>query len=224
MLQHNETDWDFVWRLAKRIGFEFIVDDEAGRRSSKPERRRRAGRAHATPTTCTSFRPRITAVQQVEEVNVRGFDLKAKQRSTRPRPSPKQVTEAGIKRSEIVKASSPATRRSRSRPVVRSARARPTTMAQAQLDQLANAYLAAEGTCDGNPRIKAGVEAQDQGRRQQLLGHLPRRQGGPRDLTAAAATRRAFSNSAGEHTLLGQSGGGNGGGRSGRSTRSWSAS
>ena len=32
------------------------------------------------PDDLHSFRPRITAVQQVEKVNVRGFDLKAKQK------------------------------------------------------------------------------------------------------------------------------------------------
>src|SRR5947209_4872686 len=27
MQQDNETDWDFIWRLAERVGFEFVVED-----------------------------------------------------------------------------------------------------------------------------------------------------------------------------------------------------
>ena len=27
MQQDNETDWDFIWRLAERVGFEFVVAD-----------------------------------------------------------------------------------------------------------------------------------------------------------------------------------------------------
>ena len=27
MQQDNETDWDFIWRLADRVGFEFVVED-----------------------------------------------------------------------------------------------------------------------------------------------------------------------------------------------------
>ena len=26
--QDNETDWDFIWRLAERCGFEFVVEDQ----------------------------------------------------------------------------------------------------------------------------------------------------------------------------------------------------
>ena len=96
-------------------------------------------------------------------------------------------------------------------------------MAQSMLDQLANAYLAAEGACQGDPRIKAGAKLKITGVGSKFSGHLPRRQGRARDHAAAAATRPSFSNSVGEHTLLGQAGGGNSAAPT-RSTRSWSAS
>ena len=28
--QNNETDWDFIWRLADRVGFEFTMEDQIG--------------------------------------------------------------------------------------------------------------------------------------------------------------------------------------------------
>jgi uncharacterized protein involved in type VI secretion and phage assembly len=83
-------------------------------------------------------------------------------------------------------------------------------MAQASLDHLANAYLGAEGTCHGNPKIKPGAVIRISGVGRNYSGtyrvakavHVIRGGGG-------YVTQ--FSNSPGEHSLLGQSSG-NGGG------------
>ena len=40
MQQDNETDWDFIWRLAERVGFEFVIEDQTAH-FRKPARRRR---------------------------------------------------------------------------------------------------------------------------------------------------------------------------------------
>ena len=71
------------------------------------------------------------------------------------------------------------------------------------LDQLANAYLAAEGSCHGNPNIKAGTKLKITGVGKDFSGtyrvakatHL---------LGTAGGYTTEFSNSVGEHTLLGQ--------------------
>ena len=66
--QDNETDWDFIWRLAERVGFEFVVEDGIAR-----FRRQQADGSPVAlewPTTLRSFRPRVTAVQQVDEVTL----------------------------------------------------------------------------------------------------------------------------------------------------------
>ena len=55
MQQDNETDWDFIWRLAERVGFEFVVEDNDAHfrkptpttRWSSSGRRRCARSAHA---------------------------------------------------------------------------------------------------------------------------------------------------------------------------------
>lgn len=81
--QSNESDWEFLWRLAGAIDFEVVVLDK------ELHFREAGGMADAEPVTLAwgaqlvSFRPRVTGVQQMHEVLVRGWD-----------PSTKQVIEA----------------------------------------------------------------------------------------------------------------------------------
>ena len=79
VLQHNETDWEFVWRMARRNGFEFLVGDDGAATFKKPNVDGDPVELRYTDGL-SNFRPRVTAVMQVEEVSVRGFDLKAKQK------------------------------------------------------------------------------------------------------------------------------------------------
>ena len=206
VLQHNETDWDFVWRLAKRIGFEFICDDKTAE-FKKPNPNAESV-SLTYPDDLYEFRPRLTAVQQVEKVIVRGFDLKAKKSVTRTKTTPEQVTSAGIQRSEMVKAFPGASLEIAGQSFNKSEEA--DSMAQAALDQLANAYLAAEGACFGDPRIKAGVKLEVKGIGSKYSGTY-RVAKAVHSISGGGGYTTSFSNSVGEHTLLGQTGGGNGG-------------
>ena len=78
-------------------------------------------------------------------------------------------------------------------------------MAQAQLNLLANAYLAAEGMCLGNPKIKAGAMLKISGVGQKYSGTYRVAKAVHVLTTGGYVTQ--FANSAGEHTLLGQSAG-----------------
>jgi phage protein D/phage baseplate assembly protein gpV len=206
VLQHNETDWEFVWRLAKRIGFELTVDDTQGS-FKKPDAN--ADQVDLNyPEDLHSFRPRITAVQQVEKVNVRGFDFKAKQKVETTASRPVQVTEAGIKRADVVKAYPGATLEIGGQSFASPSEA--TSIGQSMLDQLANAYLAAEGTCHGDPRIKAGAKLNITGVGAKFSGTY-RVAKAVHAITGGGGYTTSFSNSVGEHTILGQAGGGNGG-------------
>ena len=206
VLQHNETDWDFIWRLAKRIGFEFICED------TKAEFKKPDPNAESVtltyPDDIYEFRPRLTAVQQVEKVVVRGFDLKTKQSVTRTQTSPEQVTSAGIARSEMVSAFPGASLEIAGQSFNTTEEA--DSMAQAALDQLANAYLAAEGACFGDPRIKAGMKLEIRGIGSKYSGTY-RVAKAIHAIAGGGGYTTTFSNSAGEHTLLGQAGGGNAG-------------
>jgi uncharacterized protein involved in type VI secretion and phage assembly len=117
--------------------------------------------------------------------------------------SPDQVTEAGITRQEILGKFPASQLEIAGQSFVSTDEA--DRIAQASLDQLANAYLAAEGSTAGNPAIKAGVKLKISGVGSDFSGtyrvakavHVLR--------TGGYVTQ--FANSSGEHTLLGQTGG-----------------
>jgi phage protein D/phage baseplate assembly protein gpV len=152
MQQDNETDWDFIWRLAERCGFEFVVEDTKAFF-------RKPGHGGTVdlewPKSLSSFRPRMTAVQQVGAVSVYAHDPKTKQAIQVEESAPEQIAQIGITRAEVAGAFAEAKMHVATEPVKSSAEG--STLAQALLDKLANGYIAAEGTGPGNPRVKAGV-------------------------------------------------------------------
>jgi phage protein D/phage baseplate assembly protein gpV len=202
VFQHNETDWDFVWRLARRIGFEFVVDDTKAT-FGKPKAGDEVELAY--PNDLHSFRPRITSVQQVDKVNVRGFDLKAKKQVVSTKQSPNQLTEAGIKRSDVLKKFKGAQLEISGQSF--STQQEADQIAQSMLDLHANAYLAAEGSCHGNPKIKAGTKLKITGVGKDFSG-IYRVAKAQHLIGTAGGYTTEFSNSVGEHTLLGQTAGG----------------
>jgi phage protein D/phage baseplate assembly protein gpV len=151
--QENETDWDFCWRLAERIGFEVVVEDQT-LYFRKPKTDNPV--ELTWPETLRSFRPRVTAVQQVTEVTVRAWDPKTNQAIEATATTPNQVAEIGLTRDEVVHAlPGEATVHVATEPVAR--RGQADAIAQALLDKLANGYVAAEGVAPGNPKIRAGA-------------------------------------------------------------------
>jgi phage protein D/phage baseplate assembly protein gpV len=206
ILQNNETDWDFIWRLARRMGFEFVVTDATKARFGPPELSEEVELSY--PDDLHSFRPRITSVQQVEKVNVRGFDSESKKEVTRTKDSPNQLTKAGIERSTVASKFKGDSLEiaGQSFSSVEEADA----IAQSMLDQLANGYLAAEGSCHGNPKIKAGSKLKITGVGKNFSGTYRVAKATHLIGTAGGYTTE-FSNSVGEHSLLGQVGGANGG-------------
>ena len=74
--QNNETDWELIWRLADRSGLELVID---GRMASLRKPSSEDAIELEWPTTLRSFNPRLTAVQQVDEVTLRAQDPKTKQ-------------------------------------------------------------------------------------------------------------------------------------------------
>jgi phage protein D/phage baseplate assembly protein gpV len=206
VVQNSESDWDFIWRLARRIGFELTVNDRVAE-FKPPEQSTPLELAY--PEHLHAFRPRITAVQQVQTVNVRGFDSKTKQVAMGSASTPRQVTQAGITRQQVRDTFPGAVIEIGGQAFKTQSEA--STIAQATLDQLANAYLTAEGECDGNPLIKAGARIRISGVGRKYSG-VYRVAKAVHMLTAGGYVTQ-FSNSAGEHTLLGQSGGANGGPR-----------
>lgn len=152
MQQNNETDWDFIWRLAECVGFEFVVHDTVAHF-------RQPVAHHAVqlewPTALRSFKPRVTATQQARQVTLAAQDPKTKQAITSTASSPNQIAGIGVDRDTIANAFDGADVHVATEPVKTQSEA--DTLTQALLDKLANGYVAADGVSDGNPEIKAGV-------------------------------------------------------------------
>ena len=155
--QNNETDWDFLWRLASRIDFELVVLD-------KTLHFRRAGGSSGSPLTLrwgenlVSFRPRVTGVQQVDEVIVRGWDPKTKKAIEATARADGLDSRIGIARDRVVGAIGGGTVTVADRPVVTDREA--DALAKSVAAQLANAYVEAKGTCHGDPRLRAGSKVE----------------------------------------------------------------
>jgi len=152
MQQDNETDLDFIWRLAHRIGFGFRVDGtKAYFKAVKTE----TPIELQYPVPLYSFKPRLTAVQQVTTVTVNAWDPKAKKAIRAQKNTPQQAATIGIARSKVTQPFGAASLHVATEPVETAAAA--AALAQSLLDRIANSYVTAEGTCFGEPRIRAGT-------------------------------------------------------------------
>jgi uncharacterized protein involved in type VI secretion and phage assembly len=122
--------------------------------------------------------------------------------------SPEQLTRAGIDRGSVTGKFG----ESKIEIVGQSFRSQAESdrMAQSQLDQLANAYVAAVGETEGNPAIKAGVKLKISGVGSSFSGTY-RAARVEHTISSGGAYTTKFFNSIGDHTLIGQAGGGGGG-------------
>jgi uncharacterized protein involved in type VI secretion and phage assembly len=166
--QNNETDWELIWRLADRSGLELVID---GRTASLRKPSSDNAVELEWPATLRSFNPRVTAVQQVDEVTLRAQDPKTNQAIDVSASSPQQVAQIGVNRHTIVAAFEEAKTHIATEPV--KSQAEGMSVAQAKLDRLANAYVAIEASTSGNPKIKAGASVKIGGVGQQFSGTYP---------------------------------------------------
>ena len=152
--QSNETDWELLWRLADEIGFEVHV-------SGRQLQFRRAGAADGgSPPRLrwgeglVMFRPRATAVQQLERVTVRGWDPSTK-RPIEASAKPSQAgTAIGVGRPAAVSAFGGGTLTIADRPVRTAAQA--SALAASVAARIGETFVEAEGTTVGDPALRAG--------------------------------------------------------------------
>lgn len=153
--QNNETDWEFLWRLAKDIDFEVVVVD-------KKLNFRKAGAAAANPVKLEFgeellvFNPRITAVQQLDEFVVRGWDPEQQQAIEGRARVTSTDSKAGISRDKAASAGSGGTLTVSDRPVASKDEAQ--ALAESLAAQHGNAYITAEGICRGDPALRPGAK------------------------------------------------------------------
>jgi uncharacterized protein involved in type VI secretion and phage assembly len=152
--QSNETDWAFLARLAGQIGF-LLYEREGKLYFTKADN----PTAGATKTLqwgkeLQAFRPRMTGVQQVEKVTVRGWDPTSKRNITATASGAKLGSKIGMQRAKAQSAFGAAEVEVGAALVLSEGEAR--ALAQSTLDKQANTYLEATGTVVGKPDLKAG--------------------------------------------------------------------
>jgi uncharacterized protein involved in type VI secretion and phage assembly len=159
--QNNETDWEFLWKLAGRIDYEVLVIDRKlyFRKAGPP-----AGTQDITLTwgdDLIGFKPRVTAVQQVDNVTVRARNPASKSPFEATASVVEPVSQIGISRANAASALNGGTMVVADRPM----RSQQETqdMAKSYANHVGSAYLEAEGTCKGNPLIKAGSKVKIEG-------------------------------------------------------------
>jgi phage protein D len=194
--QDNESDWDFIWRLADRVGFEFVVEGRTAHfRRPSPE----GAIELEWPTVLHSFSPRVTAIQQVQEVTLLAHDPMTKQAIDVAVSSPDQIAQIGVDRETVAGAFAGSSAHIATEPV--KSQSEGEAVAQALLDLLANAYVAAEGVTDGDPRIKAGANVTVSGLGEKFSGTY-RVASATHVLRGGSTYETRFANSP-SHTLLG---------------------
>jgi uncharacterized protein involved in type VI secretion and phage assembly len=153
--QSNETDWAFLWRLGVRVGSEVVVLDKvlhfrpAG--GGEPEGEALELRYGGN---LLSFRPRLSGVQQVDEVVVRSWDHTAKRAiESTAKPDPTRST-IGVDRGTVAKALGGGAITISDAPVGNQEEA--DALAKSVMAKVANGYLEAEGVCRGTPKLRAG--------------------------------------------------------------------
>jgi uncharacterized protein involved in type VI secretion and phage assembly len=161
VLQSEETDWQLLWRLADAIDFEVVGDGAtvhfrpAGSTAPGPPLALRA------PEELLCFRPRITAAQQVRDVEVRGWDPANAEAIVANADAPAPDSSPGDGRGAVAAASGAGTWTVGDRTVLSQDEA--SALAGSLAAQLANAWVEADGVALGDPRLRAGSRVQVSG-------------------------------------------------------------
>jgi phage protein D/phage baseplate assembly protein gpV len=160
--QNNQTNAEFLGERARRLGFELFVEDESLHFRRPP----RTGETVqlAWGSNLRSFRARMSTAEQVNEVEVRGWDPKQKEkvegRAARGTGSP----EIGINQpgADLARNAWGEAKLAIYDQFVRSP-ADAELLAQSALDELSSSFVEAEGTCDGNAAVRPGKQVEISG-------------------------------------------------------------
>ncbi len=167
--QANLTDWEFLRARAHETGHEIAVSGgKLQWRMPRPSGDAPSGGDDlATPAqpfqlllggNLLRFRPRVTAAEQVPEVQVRGWDPASKQAVVGTAAAATSSTSIGVAPADLASAFGARPYVVVDRPVTSQAEA--DTVASAIAEQIAGAHAEAEGTALGDPRLLPGAAVQ----------------------------------------------------------------
>ncbi len=156
VLQHNQTDWEFLQERAARIGYELVVDDRT--LYFRPHNNAEQKLFNLTyGDDLHDFLPRLSTMNQVYQVKVQGWLPKDKKTVIATAASGKEGDKMGGSTSgakEVQKAFGISSHTIVNQPV--SSKAEAERMALGQFKNTSLGYITGEGTCQGNPHLRAG--------------------------------------------------------------------
>ncbi len=167
VFQVCQTDIEFLKERARRIGFYLYFQDGKLYFCRKPSV---AGARETLEygINLMNFQARFTAADQVEDVEVHGWDFKQKKaiigKSTTPSGTP---TVNNVSHGGKAAKSAFNLRGTEGKVIVNNqpvwSQSEAEKLAQSILDDHCHAFVEAEGSCLGNPRVRAGVEVEIKG-------------------------------------------------------------
>lgn len=152
--QHNESDLAFLMKRAWRIGYECFVDE--GKLIFRKPVTSGGGTTLTWGKELISFFPRMTLAEQVDEVQVKGWDPAKKQAIVGQAQTGNLYPSIGDSKNGAAWAKKFGKGKFIvvDQPMVSQAEA--NTVAKARLDELSGAFILAEGVALRSPEIKAG--------------------------------------------------------------------
>ncbi|MCP2729168.1 phage late control D family protein [Limnofasciculus baicalensis] len=155
VLQHNQTDWEFIQDRAKRIGYEVILINKTLNFRAKQNNKAKV-LTLKYPDDLLDFSPRLSTIAQAGEVEIRAWDFKEKKAIVDRTIADNEKSTMG-KTSGAIAVTREFGRVSQSivtQPVHSKEEAKQIALGQYQ--EMALTYITGEGSCLGNPDLRAG--------------------------------------------------------------------
>ncbi|MBE8986495.1 phage late control D family protein [Nostoc sp. LEGE 12450] len=158
ILQHNQTDWEFLKERAKRIGYEVAMEQTT--LYFRPHQNAKGKALTLTyGADLQEFLPRLSTMNQVQKLEVKGWIYQEKDKkevSGKAEVGKEGGTMGGLTSGAkaVRKAFGESSHTIVNQPV--SSKEEADSMALGQFQDMAIAYITGEGICQGNPNLRAG--------------------------------------------------------------------
>jgi phage protein D len=155
VLQHSQTDWEFLKSRAERLGYEIAMEDKTLHFRSHPLDKPKV-LTLTREDELIFFSPRLSSLNQVKQVEVRSWLPKEKKVTLAKAAAGNETTMGGSNSGP--KAAAKAFGASSYTMVNQlvGSQAEADGIALGQLNEMAIGYITGEGTCLGNSKVRAG--------------------------------------------------------------------